>query len=241
MSAPSVRSPYAEALLQTIVSSASRDDAYWENLSMLEKEATRVRPFVAAMCRRTLESAIESGTIVRLLDVLVQIREPVAPLAATFARHPDASVRAAVALALQGSRDPRAIDALVLLSRDGSECVRSDAVRAIVDGLGGPSDRDFVDTPAIRDSLAARVDDECDVARNAALLGLAMRRDRRATEPLATLLGSDEIIGMLVDAAYYLASPALRDVLQWQLDAGNDVSGEWSLEDAVAACTVDLR
>jgi len=208
---------------------------------MLEKEAQQrgVRGFIVSRCRRIIDGA-SAQTIVRIFDVLVQLEEPTAPFAVPFARHADENVRAAAASVLEGSRDPRAIDALVSLSRDHDERVRLNAVRAIALELGKPSEHDFVDTPAIRDALATCVDDECHIARNSALLGLAMRRDRRATTPLAALLGSDQLIGTLVDAAYYLAAPSLRDVLQWQLDAGSDVCGDFSLEEAIAACTVDL-
>jgi len=238
-----MRSPRVDAMLDAIFAHAARNDEYWDDLSVLAKEAAGssiVRPFVVARCRRSLACA-DAATIVRVIDVLLEVKEPVARLAVPFARHAEEAVRCTVACALEDSRDPGAIAALASLCCDSQPSVRRAAITAMVRGLGVPGEHDFVDTPVVRDALAACLDDESEPSRDQVILGLAMRRDRRALAPLAALLAGDELTANLVDAAYYLAAPELRDALVRHALAGSSVSGEWSLEDAVAACTVDLR
>jgi hypothetical protein len=91
-----------------------------------------------------------------------------------FSTHPDACVRSAVVHALLASTRPEAIDALIRLSSDVDENVRDWATF----GLG--SQLDDVDTVAIRDALAARLDDAHEDTRYEALVGLALRKDARA-------------------------------------------------------------
>lgn len=238
-----MRSPRVEAMLSALFAHEDRGSEYWEELSALVTEATTssiVRTFVVASCRDSLERA-DSATNVRIFDVLDRVRAPLVPLAVRFARHPDDAVRCAVACAIEDSRDPRAIDVLASLCRDASPHVSAAALHAMVRGYGVPGDHDFVDTPVVRDALASCLADASVIGRSVAIVGLAMRRDPRAVAPLHDLLWADELNEKLVDAAYYLAAPELRDALQRHIDAGSDVCGEWSLEDAVAACTVDLR
>ena len=241
MSTPSMRSPRVEAMLDALFAHGDRGDEYWDDLSVLATEAnasTIVRPFVVARCRAALERA-DASCIVRVLDVLSEMNEPVARFAVPFARHASEAVRCAVASALEDSRDPRAIAALVSLCRDASPRVSATALDAIVRGLGVPGEHDFVDTPAVRDAIASCLEDATPVGRAVAILGLAMRRDGRALAPLATALWNDELTGDLVDAAYYLAAPELRDALQHHLASGSTTCGEWSLGDALAACTFE--
>jgi hypothetical protein len=243
MSAPTTRSPRVEAMLDAIVSRDARDDEYWEEISMLGKEvaaSAAVRAFTVARCVRGLERA-GATAIVRTLDVLMQLEEPIARIAVPLARHPDEIVRSAVVSALEGSRAPDAVATLAALSvGDACPAVRCAAVRAIVRGLGVPSDHDFVDSFVVRDALVKCLGDDDDaLVHDEAVIGLAMRKDPRALEPLAILI-AEELTGQRVDAAFYFASPDLREVLQRHKDAGTDVCGEWSLDDAIAACAVDL-
>jgi methionyl-tRNA formyltransferase len=92
-------------------------------------------------------------------------------------RHPDAAVRDAVADALAGRGDPRALEALIELSADPDARIRDWATFA----LGALAQ---VDTPALRDALAERLDDEDSETAVEAMHGLALRGDTRAVEPL---------------------------------------------------------
>jgi methionyl-tRNA formyltransferase len=98
-----------------------------------------------------------------------------------LADHPDVRVRDGVATALGGRRDPRAIAALVKLSSDPEPEVRDWATFAL--GTLAP-----VDTPELRDALAARLGDGDLETRLEAAHGLALREDPRAAEPLLELL-----------------------------------------------------
>jgi hypothetical protein len=239
MSAPTTRSPRIEAMMDAIVSREERDDDYWEDLSVLGKEVASsraIRDFVVARCARGLDGA-SAPAIVRLFDVLRQLEAPVAHLAATFARHANEPVRLAVIVALEGNHSADAIAALVSLCSDASVAVRIAAVRALVRGLGVPSEHDFVDTFVVRDALARCLDDE-PLVHEEAVIGLALRKDPRACEPLAAML-AECLTGQRIDAAYWLASPDLRAILQRHKDEGTTAYGEWTLDDAIAACTVD--
>lgn len=236
MSAPSVRSPHAEALLESIACRDSRDDDYWEEISVLGKEVAAsapIRTIIVARCVRELERA-SGPVIVRMLDVLEHLEEPIVKRAIVLASHADETVRFAIVSVLEDNRSADAIATLAALSSDESLMVRSAAVRAIVRGLGVPSESDFVDTFVVRDALAKCLGDDLAV-HDEAVLGLAMRRDPRALAPLAASL-AEEATGQRIDAAYYFASPDLRDVLQRHLDAGSDAGGAWSLEEAIGAC-----
>lgn len=117
--------------------------------------------------------------------------------------HPDAEVRHRVALSLLGlvPADHREGEAaLIALSRDPDDEVRDWATLALA-GLDA-------DTPEIREALADRLDDhDPDTAAEAAH-GLAARRDPRAVEALARLLGGEDPEGY----AYATAVEALEYV-----------------------------
>lgn len=102
-----------------------------------------------------------------------------APLAARRV-HPDEDVRYAIVQGLLRHEDPVAIAALIALSTDTDDDVRDWATF----GLGSQLD---VDTPAIREALAARLDDAHSNTREEGLYGLAARGDERAVAPLSTL------------------------------------------------------
>ncbi|HWK26734.1 MAG TPA: formyltransferase family protein [Solirubrobacter sp.] len=95
--------------------------------------------------------------------------------------HPDADVREAVAFALGGRRGADVRDALIALSADPAPGVRDWATFA----LGTLASED---DQALRDALAARLDDPDEDTRLEAVHGLALRGDRRAQEPARELL-----------------------------------------------------
>jgi methionyl-tRNA formyltransferase len=104
--------------------------------------------------------------------------------------HPDAGVRDGVVSALAGRTDPRATDALIELSADPDPAIRDWATFAL--GALAPAD-----SRALREALAARLDDADPDARIEAVHGLALRGDARAVEPALALLGTRETGGSL--------------------------------------------
>ena len=86
--------------------------------------------------------------------------------ASQFRKHPDAEVRHAVAFCLQGHEDQPAVDTLIELSRDENAHVRDWATFA----LGSQID---LDTQAVRDALAERLNDTDDDTRREAIKGLS--------------------------------------------------------------------
>lgn len=144
---------------------------------------------------------------------------------------PDPQDRADAAFGLAdaatGGTDGAAVAALIRLTRDAEPDVREQAVFA----LGALA---TVDTPAVREALADRLDDpERDVAEEA-VLGLAVRRDPRAVSALAGLLdaGSGEQGPRLytLQAAAVLGHEALLPALR-RYEASTP-----SMAEAAAAC-----
>jgi hypothetical protein len=96
--------------------------------------------------------------------------------------HPDEDVRYAVVFGLSGRDDARAIEALISLSSDVDPGVRDWATF----GLGSLTD---TDTPAIRNALFARLEDDDDEIRGEALVGLAIRGEADVVPALLKELG----------------------------------------------------
>ncbi len=98
-------------------------------------------------------------------------------VATAFKNHPEEDVRHAVVLALTGHDNESALATLIELTNDPSPQVRDWATF----GLGTQS---AADSPAIRDALAARVNDVDADTRGEALVGLARRGDSRAVDAI---------------------------------------------------------
>ncbi len=154
-----------------------------------------------------------------------------------FAGHPDAEVRNSVVASLLTHSDARAIETLIMLSRDPDDHVRDWATFALGSQLGEPGDPGFVDTPAVRDALFARIDDTHDDTRWEAIVGLAMRRDHRVLSTLVREVEGDCELSMLMGAARCMAAPELCHGLRAL--AASDSRDFWlenGLADAIAAC-----
>lgn len=105
----------------------------------------------------------------RVIDVLLP-----------YGQHPHEDVRYAVAAALWGSDDPRAIDTLLTLMTDSDSDVRDWATF----GIGGTIE---TDSPAIREALFARLQDTDPTTEWEAMVGLARRGDSRVVDLLIAL------------------------------------------------------
>ena len=149
--------------------------------------------------------------------------------------HPSVNVRYSVAFAIPGAAgdppSPHAIEALIALSADPDGETRDWATF----GLGSQFDGE--DTDAIRDALAARLNDPEGNISGEALLGLALRRDPRALPVLLACL-DDDPGNLIVEAAAALgaseALPALERLKRegWQLAEPRPSV----LDDALRAC-----
>lgn len=121
---------------------------------------------------------------------------------APFAKHPDPEVRLAVAHGLLGQADRLAVATMIELSADPDQDVRNWATFGLGDMLEG------LDTPEIRDALAARLGEADSEVRGEALLGLASRQDPRVREPLQLELARGNPTVVAVEAAGTLGDPA---------------------------------
>lgn len=153
-----------------------------------------------------------------------------------FARHPDEDVRLAVSRAATSVEDlevqRKVADVLIELTRDDKDDVRNWATF----GLGQLQDLDY---PALRDALAARLDDPHDETRGEAWVGLAKRGDDRAKPAVLTELARDDVIYLAVEAAMYYADERfLADLLelrpQWPTD-------DDTLDLAINSCDPEVR
>jgi HEAT repeat protein len=91
-----------------------------------------------------------------------------------------------------------------------------------------------IDSPEVRSALASRLDDEDFETRWEAIVGLALRKDPRASEPIRQGLRSESVPLLALDAAAALADRGfLADVTrlrdEWQ-------ESEPRLEAAIEAC-----
>jgi HEAT repeats len=151
-----------------------------------------------------------------------------------LATYPHAVVRGQVAAALPGltgdAEEGLAVDALIALTADEDAQVRDWACF----GLGTQM---AIDTPAVRDALAARLDDLHDDTRAEAFMGLARRRDPRVLGPLLAALARDTIFTLEIDAAGEYADPRFHPLLvnisKWWKD---DRADRQRLERALRRC-----
>lgn len=154
-----------------------------------------------------------------------------------FVGHADARVRAAVVHALLGLMDDRAIEALIRLSRDEQGSIRDWATFGLGTLLANPAEDTFLDSPSIREALAARLDDPHEDTRAEAVVGLAARGDRRALPVVLEALNGETFQMLYLDAARDLADPSLcvplrRIAAEVRFDDGE----RERLEEALAAC-----
>lgn len=158
-------------------------------------------------------------SVVLLLDLLARESEPrvleslgyafdhlderqgIGPLVA-LAGHPDPYVRLAVAHGVMHHEDERAVAALIALSADADADVRDWATFALGTQVS-------LDTPAIREALAARLDDPHGDTQEEGMYGLALRLDPRAIPVLLELLEGYE--GPLLDSALLVLADHLDD------------------------------
>jgi HEAT repeat protein len=118
---------------------------------------------------------------------------------------------------LLSSKAPEAIQILIDLSTDTNNDIRNWATF----GLGSLID---IDTPAIREALLGRVNDDVAEIRGEALVGLTSRRDSRAIPFVVKELSSASVTSLAVEAAAEAADQTLLPALlslapRWKLDA----------------------
>jgi HEAT repeat protein len=152
-------------------------------------------------------------------------------------RRPDSELRQSSAFALSSFDEPAAISAKIQLSADEDPRVRDWATF----GLGSLSN---VDSEEIREALYARSEDEDEVVRGEALVGLARRQDERALglvrRELTNKIGAD----LILEAAELLADPTLVHLLRAQRDDWDAEDEErlgHRLDDAIAACRSQVK
>ncbi|MGP0064621.1 MAG: HEAT repeat domain-containing protein [Isosphaeraceae bacterium] len=148
--------------------------------------------------------------------------------ACRFQRHPNHPPRDGVVSALLGCEDPRAIAALIALTHDEATYIRDYATFALTAKID-------LDTPNIREALAARLEDPDADTQGEAMLALIRRGDPRVLTALLKSLESDEISQSEIEAALMIGDPRLHPKLV-------DLRGRWQedsdlLAEAIEACS----
>ncbi|WP_169437621.1 HEAT repeat domain-containing protein [Longispora albida] len=165
---------------------------------------------IAALAHDPLTPAAELAAAVYSCEDPLEL-----PVILGLAEHRDAQVRQAVAAQLPLLADPKpqsVITALLRLTSDPSPDVRDWACFAL--GTQCPD----IDTPELRDALAARLTDPDNETRCEALFGLAQRRDSRALPALHKALAGDSVWLMEIEAAGALGDPSLHTPIRGHLD-----------------------
>lgn len=155
-------------------------------------------------------------------------------------RHPDADVRLGVIHALGGMSGAHpvapVVAAAVELTRDPDDDVRNWATFELAVNFE-------VDSPEVRDALAARVADRDAATRAEALAGLVARRDARAADPVvawfddAVAEDDDYVRDLMVETAARLADPRCLPGLRALAERDPDEPfGGW-LELALSTCS----
>lgn len=97
------------------------------------------------------------------------------------------------------------------------------------------------DTPEIREALLTAADDEHDVVRAEALVGIA-RRDRSLALPLVLqALAGDRVSMPVFEAAELVADPVLVEVLRPWTEPSEDTWLDQLARNALAACEQAVR
>ena len=138
------------------------------------------------------------------------------PLITRYRTHQSEDVRFSVAFAL-GSfpDDPRSVDSLLHLMKDGYEDVRDWATF----GVGTLSS---CDSPEIREALFRRLDDTNTDVRQEAMAGLGKRADERVVRFLLETLDRPPVSDCVIEASYQMLG----------MDADRE---EWGTDDYAAA------
>jgi len=150
---------------------------------------------------------------------------------ARLSTHASEDVRHALAYALGGRADSVSTATLVVLSGDVDADTRDWATFA----LGTLSEED---SPAIRDALAARLNDPDDDVRAEAIAGLLQRRDERAVQPLLQELSRLEVGVVAIEAAGLMPRPEFISHLE-ALHATHPADN--AIEDALSRCREVLK
>lgn len=128
-------------------------------------------------------------------------------LISSFANHLSEEVRFGVTAALARREDKTSIETLIHLTKDESVMVRDWATFSI----GSMID---ADTPTIRNALADRLSDSDSDTRCEALMGLAIRKDKRVLLPLKKELMRSAVDELVIDAAEEYADESLDSLLE---------------------------
>jgi HEAT repeat protein len=146
--------------------------------------------------------------------------------------HPDAEIRQSLASALGGFEDETAIQILIRLTSDSQESVRDWATFAI----GSLTE---VDTPELRESLFARIDEDNGEIRGEALVGLARRKDQRTLDLVRAELQRPYAGDWVLEAAELVGNSSLIPLLTALRDRWGNENERYfgaQLSEALEAC-----
>ncbi len=196
-----------------------------------------------------LVSELERETDPRVIEALVyslghawEEGASMAILASVRADNPDKDIRLALARSIPGG----------VQSKPGIDAVAGVLVQLTADCDGDVHDwacfglsQLECDSPAIRDALIARINDEHDDARCEALVALAQLGDPRVLAPLLERVNSDRVWKLELEAAGQLSHPDLWEPLvelrdSWEGDE-SDPDIRAAADFAICRCHPDAK
>jgi HEAT repeats len=181
-----------------------------------------------ALSTPILERLLSDGTfgvVSAALYALGHLQSGDIDLIASFSTHPETRVRRGVVSALTSRETDLALHTLIQLSSDDDADIRDWATF----GLGTQSD---ADTPALRDALFARLDDDDDDTRCEAIAGLAKRSDQRVIPAILNELEGNAF-NCAIEAAGMMPSPSFVPTLADLLEMN---PGDRDIANALNAC-----
>lgn len=146
--------------------------------------------------------------------------------------HPEADIRQGVAFSLGGFDDDDAINVLIRLTSDTDDDVRDWATF----GLGSLTE---IDTPELRDALFARTNEGNGEIRGEALVGLAIRNDKRSLDLVREELNRDYAGSWVLEAARLVGDSSLVPLLSALRDNWDDENEKYfgnELNQALEVC-----
>jgi HEAT repeat protein len=153
---------------------------------------------LVAMAQTETDARVRVAILGAFVDLKNDVGDALtAAFVCRFAGDSDARAREAVAAALGANVCAQAIATLIALTRDDDAHVRDGACFALGHLLGSPGlPEGILDSDAIREALAARLDDPNDEVREEAATGLALRGDARGIDRMEALLAAFDAHGV---------------------------------------------
>ena len=202
-------------------------------IDVLAQLGVKERPFYKEtieiffdLIKKEKDSKLLSSILIAISHNNDKLKQKKIEIISSFKSHRSSNVRYGVVLSLLGLNNSKAIDTLIVLSRDKKESVRDWATF----GLGTQID---IDNDFIRNALWDRVNDKDQDTKLEAIVGLAKRKDFRIKEIIKRELINGQFGTLLFEAIEVLNAKEFIPLLRTNLEKGrieNGFDSDWLLD-----------